>query len=173
MNRKSKAKILLGTFIVSGALSQMSSISPLYAMVTDYDTTPTTTTAATPSAAAPGALVPDEFPLHTAALNGNLEQLKDFISRIEYARDRDKAINTQDSNGNTVLHCAIFSKNVELIKWLCEHYDFDPAIKNNAGFTPLDFMNSIEQEFIIKLAQNYPELAKAQSSERPPLQQIN
>lgn len=27
-------------------------------------------------------------------------------------------------------------------------------------------MNSIEQEFIIKLAQNYPELAKAQSSER-------
>ncbi len=46
MNRKTKAKILLGAFIVSGTLSQMSSISPLYAMVTDDDDAAATATTA-------------------------------------------------------------------------------------------------------------------------------
>lgn len=110
MNRKSKAKILLGTFIVSGALSQMSSISPLYAMVNDDDDATITSGAATAAAATAATSESDTFPLHAAAEKGDLNEFQHIISDIPI-KDRNKMINTQDINGNTVLHRAVLSLN--------------------------------------------------------------
>ena len=41
-------------------------------------------------------------------------------------------------DGSTLLHNAAIQNKIDACKWLIEHANIDPNVKNNAGLTPLD-----------------------------------
>ena len=45
--------------------------------------------------------------------------------------------NTQDTNGQTLLHHIISNNNLECLQYLIDHFEIDPNIQSNDGSTPL------------------------------------
>lgn len=125
MNRKTKAKILLGTFIVSGILSQMSAIFPLHAMVTDDDTTTIN-----------GAR--DMTPLHRAAFSDDVYSFVRVLSTIPDRRQI-SMLNTQtEYTDETVLHIALHYDNIKVAMYIIENFAIDLSKQDAHGDTPLD-----------------------------------
>lgn len=126
MNRKTKAKILLGTFIVSGILSQMSSIFPLHAMVTDDDTTTIN-----------GAR--DMTPLHRAAHSDDVYSFVRVLSTIPDRYHQISMLNTQtEKTKRTVLHTALKHGKIKVATYIIENFAIDLNKQDADGNTPLD-----------------------------------
>lgn len=140
MKIKTKAKILLGTFIISGILAQMGTFSVMYAEGGNNQ---------------PVAIAKPKgrcTALHRAAYSGNLGLCKIIIQSFDGNESTVRELNAQDGVGNTILHAAILSGNFELVKWICEHYAIDFNIKNNDNQTPLDLVRSEIQFYIAWMA---------------------
>lgn len=72
-----------------------------------------------------------ETPLMLAAGVGNLH-----IFEILMSKGAD--IHAVDMNGNSVLHCAVLSGNIDMVSWLLAHSDLDKSQPSRNGQTSLD-----------------------------------
>ena len=70
--------------------------------------------------------------LHWVAYNDDMTCLLEWLLSGE-----DTAIDTQNSDGNTPLHCAFYSGNINTADMLLQ-YDCNISILNNAGETAFD-----------------------------------
>ncbi len=129
MKTKTKAKILLGAFIISGMYFQISTLSVIRAAGGNQ----TAVVAKSKKKATA---------LHIAAYDGNLDKCKEIIKNLYSNKSKVIALNAQDTNRNTVLHAAILSGNFELVKWICEGFKIDLNIKNSDNQTPLELVRS-------------------------------
>jgi ankyrin repeat protein len=77
-------------------------------------------------------LIDGQTQLHVAATNGDLPKamslLQDGI-----------AINLQDKNGWTALHCAAYSRNKQIFALLLAQESVDVSVKNESGSTALHY----------------------------------
>jgi ankyrin repeat protein len=77
-----------------------------------------------------------EYPLHDAALAGTLTP--------DQINDNSSLINSRDVYGNTPLHCAVFSKNLDVVNALLnEPANADVSLQDKNGFTALHFAAKI------------------------------
>ena len=71
--------------------------------------------------------------LHTAALSGNLDLVKEYIESRGYDAEE------RSGDGKTPLHYAVVSGNPELVKYLVENCGVDMNACDYSGLTPLDY----------------------------------
>nr|CAH0112680.1 unnamed protein product [Daphnia galeata] len=71
-------------------------------------------------------------PLHLAARIGKTTDLIDLILKMKQID-----INGRDTNGRTILHCALNGNNVTIARHLLEN-GADPTVRDNDGVTPFD-----------------------------------
>jgi len=79
--------------------------------------------------------------------NGNLAQLRSFYN---YTNDPMKLHDFRDYSGNNLLHAAVLSENVQIIKFLLE-VDMNVNHKNRTGKTPWDLAIKSQNKEIILL----------------------
>ncbi|CCH62099.1 hypothetical protein TBLA_0G01550 [Henningerozyma blattae CBS 6284] len=74
--------------------------------------------------------------LHILAANGDNDIIKYIISLVRpntTMEEFEKYINHANKEGNTPLHWASLNGKLETVKLLCDEYEADPFIRNNAG----------------------------------------
>jgi len=78
----------------------------------------------------PGLAYGQEAELHKAAYNGDVQRVRELLS---------KGVNpdARDSYGGTALHAAMFQKNMEIVTLLLEHHFDVNAVGLQNGYTPL------------------------------------
>lgn len=60
------------------------------------------------------------------------------ISKLLQLDPKDLYINCQDKDGNTPLHCAVMSGNVQVVQLLCSNKRVSADVKNKANKTAYD-----------------------------------
>ena len=113
----------------------------------------------------------EEYPLHQAAFDGDLEKVKELVENganiyekdnkgmtpvmsatlfvphldvVQYLESKGADLKAKDSDGNTLLHNVIISGDLEIIKYLVE-YGLDVNAANNDGLTPFQIAIVLEQ----------------------------
>ncbi|CAI8003671.1 Espin [Geodia barretti] len=71
------------------------------------------------------------LPAHKAALDGNVEALREI-----YAAFTEDGVPSRDVNGATPLHLAVRGNRMEAVKWLLRFTDLSPTISAKHGESP-------------------------------------
>ena len=86
-------------------------------------------------------------PLHSASKYGQLKIVKYLVEETKVNTE------TLDKHGDTPLHYASVEGLVEIIKYFIRH-DVDTSIKNNDGYTFLDFLGGEKEEEIEEMIED-------------------
>lgn len=92
--------------------------------------------------------------LHYIIRNKSIKMLKLFLSD----KNNNKYMSYKDINGFTPFFIAVKHNNIILAKYIMENYDIDLKIKNNKGFTPLEYALSNNYSEMTELLLNYGDI---------------
>lgn len=71
-------------------------------------------------------------PIHMACANGHLDVVTYLLSLLSFS-DAKALVNTVNAEGNTALHWASLNGHLSIVELLCDKYEADCFVKNNAG----------------------------------------